>query len=113
MDTPVIEVRLWDQRVGAVAPDPRAGCHAFEYDPAWRRRGIERAQLTMQTDAAEPVYQFPDIARHSGNGMPGLLDDELTDAFCKALIDERMATHGVTGGADTARDGTDKLGKGR
>src|SRR3546814_4583512 len=81
MDTPVIEVRLWDQRVGAVAPDPRAGCHAFEYDPAWRRRGIELAPLTMPTDASEPVFLFPDLARPSFHGLPGLLADAPPDAF--------------------------------
>src|SRR3546814_4690504 len=77
MHTPVSEVRLWDQRVGAVAPDPRAGCHVFEYDPAWRRRGIELAPLTMPTDAAEPVFLFPDLARQSFHGLPGLLADAL------------------------------------
>src|SRR3546814_13785171 len=85
------EVRLWAQRVGAVAPDPRAGCHAFEYDPAWRRRGIELAPLTMPTDAAEPVFLFPDLARHSFHGLPGLLADALPDAFGNALIDAWMA----------------------
>src|SRR3546814_18921524 len=88
MDTPVIEVRLWDQRVGAVAPDPRAGCHAFEYDPAWRRRGIELAPLTMPTDASEPVFLFPDLARHSFHGLPGLLAHPLPAAFANALRSE-------------------------
>src|SRR3546814_7778697 len=104
MDTPVIEVRLWDQRVGAVAPDPQAGCHAFEYDPAWRRRGIELAPLTMPTDAAEPVFLLPDLARHSFHGLPGLLADALPDAFGNALIDAWMARHGVTASAVTALD---------
>src|SRR3546814_15894002 len=86
MDTPVIEVRLWDQRVGAVAPDPQAGCHAFEYDPAWRRRGIELAPLTMPTDAAEPVFLLPDLARHRFHGLPRLPADALPAALRNALI---------------------------
>src|SRR3546814_15135487 len=111
MDTPVIEVRLWDQRVGAVAPDPQAGCHAFEYDPAWRRRGIELAPLTMPTDASEPVFLFPDLARHSFHGLPGLLADALPDAFGNALIDAWMARHGVTASAVPALDRLAYMGK--
>src|SRR3546814_15522221 len=95
MDTPVIEVRLWDQRVGAVAPDPQAGCHAFEYDPAWRRRGIELAPLTMPTDAAEPVFLPPDLARHRFTGLPGPLADALPDAFGHAPIDAWTARHAM------------------
>ena len=34
-----IEVRIWGRRVGAVAVDPAIAAHAFEYDPAWLRRG--------------------------------------------------------------------------
>lgn len=111
MDTPVIEVRLWDQRVGAVAPDPQAGCHAFEYDPAWRRRGIELAPLTMPTDAAEPVFLFPDLARNSFHGLPGLLADALPDAFGNALIDAWMARHGVAASAVTALDRLAYMGR--
>jgi serine/threonine-protein kinase HipA len=111
VDTPVIEVRLWDQRVGAVAPDPQAGCHAFEYDPAWRRRGIELAPLTMPTDAAESVFLFPDLPRNSFHGLPGLLADALPDAFGNALIDAWMARHGVAASAVTALDRLAYMGK--
>src|SRR3546814_5441598 len=111
MDTPVSGVRRWDHRVGAVAPDPQAGCHAFGYDPAWRRRGIELAPLTMPTDAAEPVVLLPDLARHSFHGLPGLLADALPDAFGNALIDAWMARHGVTASAVTALDRLAYMGK--
>lgn len=111
MDTPVIEVRLWDQRVGAVAADPQAGCYAFEYDPAWRRRGVELAPLTMPTDAPEPVFLFPELARNSFHGLPGLLADALPDAFGNALIDAWMARHGVAADAVTALDRLAYMGK--
>src|SRR5690606_7057637 len=84
MDTPVIEVRIWDQRVGAVAPVPQAGCHAFEYDPSWRRQGIDLAPLTMPLDAAGEVFLFPDLPRNSFHGLPGLLADALPDVFGNA-----------------------------
>lgn len=111
MDTPVIEVRIWDQRVGAVAPDPQAGCHVFEYDPAWRRRGIELAPLTMPTDATDPVFLFPALPRHSFHGLPGLLADALPDAFGNALIDAWMARHGIAPGAVTALDRLAYMGR--
>jgi len=111
VDTPVIEIRIWDQRIGAVAPDPKAGCNAFEYDPAWRRQGIELAPLTMPTDAAEAVFLFPDLPRHSFHGLPGLLADALPDAFGNALIDAWMARHGVAASAVTALDRLAYMGK--
>ena len=43
----VIEVRMWGNRVGAVAADQGLGCYAFAYDLAWKRRGIEVAPLMM------------------------------------------------------------------
>ena len=111
MSTAVIEVRLWDQRVGAVAPDPQAGCYAFEYDPTWRRQGIELAPLTMPTDAAAPVFLFPNLPRNSFHGLPGLLADALPDAFGNALIDAWMAQHGVAPDAITALDRLAYMGR--
>ena len=58
MTVQAIEVRIWDQRVGAVAVDERAGCYAFEYAPAWKRQGIELAPLTMPVSAPESVFLF-------------------------------------------------------
>src|SRR3546814_1804595 len=69
------------------------------------------APLTMPTDAAEPVFLFPDLARHSFHGLPGLLADALPDAFGNALIDAWMARHGVTADAATALDRLAYMGK--
>jgi hypothetical protein len=37
MSTPLIQVRIWNTLVGAVAMDPNLRYYAFEYDAAWRR----------------------------------------------------------------------------
>lgn len=111
MSTAVIEVRIWGQRVGAVAPDPQAGCYAFEYDPRWRRQGIELAPLTMPTDAAAPVFLFPALPEVTFKGLPGLLSDALPDAFGNALIDAWMAQHGVAADAITTLDRLAYMGK--
>ena len=61
MNIPVIEVRIWDQRVGAVAPDPNIGCYAFAYDPAWRQTDIELAPLTMPVTGRAATFTFPSL----------------------------------------------------
>jgi len=104
MDIPVIEVRAWGQRIGAVAPDPRLGCYVFAYDPAWRRTGIELAPLTMPLGDPRPSFAFPELAEPSYKRLPGLLADALPDDFGNALIDAWMAQRGVEKRAITTLD---------
>lgn len=107
---PVIEVRIWNTLVGAVASDPALGCYAFEYDEGWRRRGIELAPRMMPTTAPSPLFAFPALGE-SFKRLPGLLADALPDAFGNALIDAWMATHGVDGNEVTALDRLAYMGK--
>lgn len=94
MSTPLIQVRIWDTLVGAVALDPKLGYYAFEYDAAWRRRGIELAPRTMPTSALNPTFAFP-LLGESFKRLPGLLADALPDDFGNALIDAWMGTKGI------------------
>ncbi|MDB6095220.1 MAG: HipA domain protein, partial [Verrucomicrobia bacterium] len=91
----VIEVRIWDLLVGAVALDPTLGYYVFEYDPAWRKRGIELAPLTMPVKGTQATFVFPSIAE-SFQRLPGLLADALPDDFGNALINAWMGQRGVT-----------------
>lgn len=111
MDTPVIEVRIWGRRVGAVAPDPRLGSYVFAYDPAWRRTRIELAPLTMPTGDLRPSFAFPELAEPSYKRLPGLLADALPDDFGNALIDAWMAAHGVEKRAISTLDRLAYMGK--
>jgi len=43
----VLNVNIWGEHVGAVAPSGRG--YAFEYTPAWRGRRIELAPALMPT----------------------------------------------------------------
>lgn len=104
MDIPVIEVRIWGERVGAVAPDPRLGCYVFAYNPAWRRRGIELAPLTMPLDDSRTTFAFADLSEPSYKQLPGLLADALPDDFGNALIDAWMSRKGVDKRAVTTLD---------
>lgn len=111
MNTPVIEVRIWGQRVGAVAADPRLGCYVFAYDPSWRRTGIELAPLTMPLADASPTFAFPNLAEPSYHRLPGLLADALPDDFGNALIDAWMASKGVDKKSVTTLDRLAYMGK--
>lgn len=111
MNTPVIEVRIWGQRVGAVAPDPRLGCYVFAYEPAWRRSGIELAPLTMSLADTSSTFAFPSLAEPSYHRLPGLLADALPDDFGNALIDAWMARKGMDKSAVTTLDRLAYMGK--
>jgi serine/threonine-protein kinase HipA len=106
----VIEVRIWDTLVGAVASDPTLGCYVLEYDAAWRRSGIELAPRMMPTAASNPIFGFPALGE-SFKRLPGLLADALPDDFGNGLIDAWMATHGVNKNAVTALDRLAYMGK--
>ena len=94
METRVIEVRIWANRVGAVAPDPRLGCYVFAYDPLWRKSGIELAPITMPNDS-RTTFAFPNLSEPSYKRLPGLLADALPDDFGNTLIDAWMSRKGV------------------
>jgi serine/threonine-protein kinase HipA len=111
MDTRVIEVRIWGQRVGAVAPDPRLGCYVFAYDPAWRRVGIELAPLQIPIGDLRTSFAFPNLAEHSYRRLPGLLADALPDDFGNALIDAWMTGKGVDKRSVTTLDRLAYMGK--
>jgi serine/threonine-protein kinase HipA len=100
----VIEVRLWGQRVGAVALDPRLGYYAFAYAPAWRRTGIELAPLTLPLSDRSATFIFPNLPDATFHRLPGMLADALPDAFGNALIDAWMAERGLTKSEVTTLD---------
>lgn len=88
------EVRLWNRVVGAVALAEGAEVAEFEFDPGFRRDGMELAPLTMPLSGR--LHQFPALRRESFRGLPGLLADSLPDRFGNALIDAWLASQGRT-----------------
>jgi serine/threonine-protein kinase HipA len=95
LSVPVIEVRVWGKRVGAIAPDPKLGFYAFAYEPSWRRGGIELAPLTMPLEDSRETFVFSNLPEATFQRLPGMLADALPDDFGNALIDAWMAKHGV------------------
>jgi serine/threonine-protein kinase HipA len=110
-DVRAIEVRIWDQRVGAVALDPRLRYYAFAYEPTWRRTGIELAPLTLPLDNRSAAFVFPNLPEATFHRMPGMLADALPDAFGNALIDVWMAGHGMAKSQVTPLDRLAYMGK--
>ena len=86
------EVRLWGRTIGAVSQGTDVGYATFQYDPDFAGSGIQVAPLTMPL--ARRPYAFPQLARRSFRGLPGLLSDSLPDYFGNALIDAWLARQG-------------------
>ncbi|MEJ2645452.1 MAG: type II toxin-antitoxin system HipA family toxin [Gammaproteobacteria bacterium] len=90
-------VRLWGQRIGAVAWLPDREVAAFEYLPEFLSSGLEVAPLTMPLgEARGQVFEFPSLNRETFLGLPGLLADALPDKFGNAIIDAWLVRNGRT-----------------
>jgi serine/threonine-protein kinase HipA len=84
-----IEIRLWGVRIGAASmtrDDPFA---SFQYADEFLDSKIQVSPLVMPL-ASEP-YRFPELARETFHGLPGMLADSLPDKFGNELIDAWLA----------------------
>jgi len=110
MTPAAVQVHIWGNKVGAVAFDPLANCYAFEYYPEWVRRGVELAPLQMPLQGRRR-FTFPELARPTYQGLPGMLADALPDRFGNALIDAWMAQKGIRKDQVTALDRLAYMGR--
>jgi serine/threonine-protein kinase HipA len=85
-------VRLWGRDIGAVSWIADREIAAFQYAPEFVGSRIEVAPLTMPLVTRS--YEFPDLARETFKGLPGLLADSLPDKFGNALINAWLASQG-------------------
>jgi serine/threonine-protein kinase HipA len=106
-----IEVRLWDQRVGAVALEPSLGVYAFEYEPSFIRSGLELAPLQMPLSRSRNPFIFPDLPELTFKRLPAMLADALPDDFGNNLINSWMAQRGIPKDRITALDRLAYMGK--
>ncbi len=91
------EVRLWGQMVGAVAWQDDRGYAVFEYHPDFLRTGLDIAPLHMPIADAlsgDGLFAFPEIARRTYLGLPGMLADALPDKYGRSVIDAWLARQG-------------------
>jgi len=94
------EVRLWGKTIGAVSLQDGEDVASFEYDAAFAQSGIQVAPMVMPL--SRRVYRFPELARPTFHGLPGLLADSLPDKFGNALIDAWLASQGRQPGSFNA-----------
>ena len=87
-------VQLWGATVGYVVWDEKRECGVFEYDPDFKKTGIELAPLQMPL--GDDIFAFPSLNEETFKGLPGLLADSLPDRFGNALIDQWLAETGRT-----------------
>lgn len=85
-------VRLWGRDIGAVSWIAERDVAVFQYAPEFVTSRIEVAPLTMPL-RSQP-YEFPELAKPTFKGLPGLLADSLPDKFGNALIDAWLAGQG-------------------
>ena len=79
------EIRLWGRSVGGVA-ELDDGAIVFEYDPSFRKSGLEISPLRLSLSTRGPV-RFEELRRQEAfRGLPGVLADALPDAFGKTVI---------------------------
>jgi serine/threonine-protein kinase HipA len=83
---------LWGHDIGAVFWDDASNVGAFEYTVEFQQSGVELAPLTMPLGPR--IYRFPELARSSFRGLPGLLADSLPDDFGNALIRQWLIREG-------------------
>lgn len=97
MYTPVtsVEVRIWDQYVGAVALDPRLQFYVFQFAPRFITSGIEIAPFHMPLSKAQSPFVFTDLPEITFKRLPALLADSLPDDFGNSLINAWMGSQGV------------------
>ena len=90
----VIEVFLWGRRVGALSHDYDQ-YSVFEYDPEFRKTGIEVAPFMMPL--SRPIYHAEEfrLPRQMFSGLPGLVADSLPDAFGNSLIKKYLESEQI------------------
>jgi serine/threonine-protein kinase HipA len=111
LNIPVIEVRMWGERVGALARDERLGFYVFAYEPSWKRLATELAPLTMPLDDRRETFIFPNLPEATYQRLPGMIADALPDDFGNALIDAWMAERGISKKNVTTLDRLAYMGK--
>lgn len=92
--TTTATVKLWGTPVGVFHLNENTGCVSFEYMKDFLSHGINVAPIMMPLSSR--VYEFPELAKSSFRGVPGLMADSLPDNFGNAVINQWLASQGRT-----------------
>lgn len=95
-DYALVRVRLWGRDIGILG-ESSTGRVTFEYDPAFRRSGLDISPLHLPVRRRGPV-SFPELVRKPAFlGLPGVFADALPDRFGNAIIRRYFAERGRSG----------------
>jgi len=87
------KVFIWNELAGVVMWNEDTQTAVFEYDPDFKRRGLELSPLLMPLNGGR-TFSFRELSRETFMGLPGLLSDALPDAYGKALLDRWLTSVG-------------------
>ena len=97
-DYAVVRVRLWGRDVGILG-ESSTGRVTFEYDPDFRRSGLDISPFHLPVRRLGPV-SFPELSRKPAFlGLPGVFADALPDRFGNAIIRRYFADRRRSGDA--------------
>lgn len=86
-------IKLWGQRIGAIAWDESQQLGFFEYEKNFITGNLNIAPVRMPL--ANRIYSFPELRGTSTfKGLPGLLADALPDRYGNELINIWLARNG-------------------
>lgn len=97
----VVEIYLWNTRIGILYQGEQDILPRFEYDKDFQQSGIELAPFQMPL--SDRIYSFSDLRDSSAfHGLPGLVADSLPDRFGNAVIDMWLSKKGRAKNSFTA-----------
>lgn len=86
-------LKLWGERIGAVAWNDKQELAFFEYEKKFFRKGYNVSPIKMPLK--NEIYSFPELRLTSTfKGLPGLLADTLPDKYGNELINIWLARQG-------------------
>lgn len=93
----VVNVKLWNEVVGALYWDSEKEAASFQYYPSFLRSQYDISPLVMPLSRKnkDKVYQFLTNRNNCFKGLPGLVADSLPDNYGNTIIDEWFASHGL------------------
>ena len=98
-----VSVFLWGRRVGVIA-GMQNGRYDFEYDPEFRRSGLEISPIAMPLSKALYSSDEFEVPRRSFYGLPGVFADSLPDSFGNHLVRKWMESRGIAAETVTPLD---------
>ncbi|GHT33494.1 toxin HipA [Bacteroidia bacterium] len=113
MDT-VLNVKLWDKEVAAVAWNKDEEYATMEFYDSFAKEGLDIAPLIMPLSdivRGDRVYSFPIHKGKTFKGLPGLLADSLPDDYGNKILDEWFASKGMSVNEFTPLDRLCYVGK--